>query len=281
MGWDLSYVQDFKYEGMVTKWHEGYNLQFLDRVRHNESTCFEERSTKLYRARIFFQRVAVVNECETVAAPYAEGIANSAPVSISTTVEINEDGEAGDHYYDPGLYLQGFEMTEVQKINLSIYDSDNDPTTLKYNGAFPRVFICVLPHIGHIFDPRSGGVVVTAPFEVLRKEGVYPVRYRPLLNKYSPSSIASGPYSTFSYCAEDGATAGLRRVKNGTVHIYVVPKNDPPKAFNLTFGAFAATRENILNLLQGSDVDDSDEVQGAEINEGEIERPRGVLFGTT
>ena len=133
--WDFSYTRDFKYEGMVTKWHEGYNLQFLDRVRHNESTWFEERSTKLYRARIFFQRVAVVNEYETVAALYAEGIANSAPVSISVTAEINEDGEAADHYYDPGLYLQGFERTELQKINLSIYDSDNDPTTLKYSEA--------------------------------------------------------------------------------------------------------------------------------------------------
>ena len=267
--WDVSYIQaDFKLKRLITPWHEGYNVQFLDKVRHNTSTWFEERSTKLHRARIFSEQVALVGEYEAVAALFAEGVANSAPVSYNVTVEINEDGEAGDHYYDPGLYLQAFAVTELQNIYLDIYDSDNDPTTLNYNNdTFPRAFISVLPHIGHIFDPRSGGVVASTPYEVLGEGGVFPIKYRPLLNEYSSSSKTSDPYTTFSYYAEDGATTGHRSIEDGTVHVYVVSKNDPPRAFDLTINMLAATREIILNLLQGAsdDVDDSNEVQGAEI----------------
>ena len=269
--WDLSYTSLLQTgrRSLVDPWHEGYNIQFLDKVRHKTSRYFEERSTKLYKVRLFSERVALQNEYDTVAALFAEGIANSAPVSYNVTAEINEDGEVGDHYYDPGLYLQEFEFTELTNIYLDIYDSDNDPTTLNYdNETLPRPFISALPHKGHIIDPRSGEVVTSTPYEVLPERGVFPVRYRPLLNEYSSSPNTSDPYTTFSYYAEDGTTPGLRSVEDATVHVYVVPKNDPPRASNLTLNAFAATRENIFNLLQGaSDVDGSDEVQGAEIDE--------------
>ena len=269
--WDITHTSLIQTgrRSLVDPWHEGYNIQFLDKVRYDTKKYFEERSTKLYKVRLFSERVALRDQYDTVAALFAEGIANSAPVSYNVTSEIHEDGEVGDHYYDPGLYLQEFEFTELQNIYLDIYDSDNDPTTLNYdNKTLPRPFISALPHKGHIFDPRSGEVVTSTPYEILGERGVFLVRYRPLLNEYSPSSNTSDPYTTFSYYAEDGKTTGLRSVEDATVHVYVVPKNDPPRASNLTLNAFAATRENIFNLLQGaSDVDGSDEVQGAEIDE--------------
>ena len=243
-------------DAILPAWHEDYTAQFLDHRRWPSSTEFEVRRAKLHSAKIYLTSIAKT----TVPTIYAKGIANSTPVAYDVAIKINEDGEAGDHYEDPAAYLQPFPVTELKIINMKVYDSDNDPTTPNYrNDARPKAFVEVLPHTGQLID-AAGEDITTTPFEVYEEGGVFPVRYRPLFNEYS-----SSVYTSFSFYAEDGVT-GIRSFTSATVTIYVTPKNDPPVAFNLNLDAYAGTHENIVQL-RGSDVDDSDEVQGAEIVE--------------
>lgn len=269
VAWDLSkYVPP---ETMMTSWDSGFNLQLLDSSRQIPSSFYREGPG----INIFY--LAIHNETldsTDILSRYSSRVRNSTPVVRDTTVNVAEDGENGDHYGEPEYYLQEFPRSELQLISLDVYDSDNDPATPNYDDTTPRVFVSKLPFPGSLVNP-SDEDIVSAPFEVFREDGVFTVRYRPILNDFSTNVTAndSVPYANFSFYATDEG-GYTRSHTNATVSIYVYPKNDPPEAFAASHDVKAGTRNNIVHL-QGTDRDRFDGVHGAAI----VETPaRGTLF---
>lgn len=266
---DLS--QDIPPETMMTSWDSGFNLQILDSSRQIPSSFFREAPG----IKIFF--LAIHDETldsTEIFARYSARLRTSTPVVRDTTVDVAEDGENGDHYGEPESYLQVFPQSELQLIPLGIYDSDNDPATPNYDHTSPRVFVSKLPFPGSLVN-ASDEDIVSVPFEVFGEDGLFTVRYRPILNDISTNVTVedSVPYANFSFYATDEEDY-TRSHTNATVSIYVYPKNDPPEAFTASHDVYAGTRNNILPL-QGTDLDPFDDIHGASI----VESPaRGALF---
>ena len=269
VAWDLS--QYIPPETMMSSWGSGFNLQILDSSRQIPSSFYREGPG----IKIFF--LAIHNETldsTEILSRYSARIRNSTPVVRDTTVDIAEDGENGDHYGEPESYLQVFPQSELQPIPLDVYDSDNDPATPHNDHTSPRVFVSKLPFPGSLVNSFDEDIV-SAPFEVFGEDGVFTVRYRPILNDFSSNVTAnvSVPYANFSFYATD-EEEGTRSHTNATVSIFVYPKNDPPEAFTASHDVYAGTRNNILPL-DGTDMDPFDDVHGATI----VESPaRGSLF---
>lgn len=269
VAWDLSqYVPPLT---MMATWDSGFNLQILDWSRQFPSSFYREGPG----IKIFF--LAIHNETlnsTEVLSRYATRIRHSTPIVRNTTVDVAEDGENGDHYEEPEFYLQVFPHSELQLIPLDVYDSDNDPATPNFDYTNPRVFVSALPYPGYLVN-SSDEIIVHVPFEVFGEDGVFSVRYRPVLNDFSTNVTAndSVPYANFSFYATDEED-NTRSHTNATVSIYVYPKNDPPEALAASHVVYAGTRSNILPL-EGIDRESFDNVYGAAI----VESPtRGSLF---
>lgn len=250
-----SLVRQAKGEALIQAWHEDYTIQFLDKVRWPWSDWYDERMVSVHRARLFAHTL----DEDTVAKLYAEGVANSIPLTNDMNVELKEDGELGMHYDDPKLYYDVFPESELDLFYLDYYDSDLDPTTANLINTPPRAFLSSLPSKGHIID-ITGEPVLELPYEFPNDINGTPVKFRPLLNEYS-----SDVYTDFTYYVVDGVTGERSLGSDGTVSIYIRPVNDPPIATQGIFlHAYAGIRGNMVGMW-GFDVDVGDEVQGVEI----------------
>ncbi|CAM9298946.1 unnamed protein product, partial [Choristocarpus tenellus] len=61
---------------------------------------------------------------------------------------------------------------------------------------------------------------------------------------------------SFVYGAKDGESNGTS-LENATVYIYVLPKNDPPVAYNASANVTLGTNDNVIDLY-GDDIDIGD-----------------------
>lgn len=249
-------------------WEDGHNLQLLDYTRWADSgSWFKPEGARIYL-------VAMHNETldkATVLSRYTAGITNSTPNVYSSTVYIAEDGEDGNHYGEPEIYLDVFPESELQQIVLDVYDSDTDVASPNfYVDSNPRVFVDTLPFTGFLVN-TTGGNVVSTPFEVFHTSGGFTVRYRPLFNEFSTANDTA--YANFSFHAVD-ILSGVRSYSNASLQIYVYSKNDPPVAGNASYEVNVGTRQNIIPL-NGTDIDAHDYIQAA----GIVETPaKGSLF---
>lgn len=251
---------------LLAQWHAAYNLQLLDRSRQAQSAFYTPFAATIYSAALHNETFDSTKALASMAA----GLANSVSVVFDTKVNVAEDGEAGNHYEYPEYYLEEFPAAELQLISLGVHDADNSATSNpNFDNVFPRVYIDTLPFPGSLVNV-TGEDIVSTPFEVVEDGGEFPVRYRPVFNDFSTGDAV---YANFSFHANDGAT-GIRSLENATMSLCVSPKNDPPVAVNLSHVAYAGTKQNVI-LLQGTDIDANDYVQGAAI----VETPkRGSLF---
>lgn len=245
----------------ASQWHGGFYLQILN----DAVTVRSPTSTSAYAASegsIFL--VAMYNRPlsdSEVTQNFHAGLENSAPVAEDIVIAINEDGEIGDHYDTPSLYLQD---PMVPALNLSVIllratDIDQQEGFPGFDTGVelvpPNVYIASLPSKGTLHD-IDGQAIQNVPHTVVFDDG-YPVRYRP--DKDESSGLES-VYTSFTYIAVDGIT-GETSVIPGIVDIHVLPKNDPPLPSNTSTAV--QTGETLL-FLGGTDVDgpDNDNIVG-------------------
>lgn len=258
----------------ASQWQDGFYLQMLNHAVAVRSPT----STSTYAASegsIFL--VAMYNRPlsdREVTQNFQAGLENSPPIAEDVVVIINEDGEIGDHYDTPSLYLQD---PMVPALNLAVILLA--ATDLDQQEGFPgfdagvelvpsSVYIASLPSRGTLHD-INGQAIQNIPHFVMFDDA-YPVRYRPDKDEYSGLDSV---YASFTYNAVDSVT-GETSVIPGIVDIHVLPKNDPPLPSNTS--TTVQTGETLL-FLGGTDVDsvDGDTIIGFLV----VESPTyGVLY---
>ncbi|CAM9753424.1 unnamed protein product, partial [Discosporangium mesarthrocarpum] len=193
-------------------------------------------------------------------------IGNSVPIVANISVTINEDGETGNHYDEPEYYLADVPFTDLPVISLGVYDADHDQgnPNIDKELPLPRIFVLSLPAKGNLYN-ISGTPISYVPYEVALDETTYNMKYRPERDEYSSDEV----YTSFEYYAIDGKTS-KRSIENATVTVHVLPKNDPPRAFNITTSAVVGTKNNIV-FLDGEDQDVGDLVQDAVVSHGPVQ----------
>lgn len=233
----------------ASQWHNEFYLQVLNdavAVRSLDTTYAAPAGVVFLLA--MYNRILSHSE---IMNNYDAGLENSPPVAEDIVATINEDGEIGDHYDTPALYLQD---PMVSTLNLSIIyllatDIDQQDGFPGFDAAqrvLSDVYIASLPSRGTLYD--VDGYVIDRLPHLVPYDGGYPVRYRPEKDDFSgPSDL----YTSFSYNAVDGVT-GETSVVPGIVEIHVLPKNDPPVPGN--FSARIQTGETLI-FLGGTDVD--------------------------
>lgn len=258
-------------QNQASQWHDETYLQMLnDPVEVTSPTSTYAASEGSIFLVAMYNRPLSEGE---VTQNFHAGLENSPPVAEDIIVTMNEDGEIGDHYDIPSLYLQD---PMVPALNLPIIlllatDMDQEEGFPGFDTGVeivpPSVYIASLPSKGTLHD-IDGQAIQSAPHIVVFDDG-YPVRYRPDKDE---SSGLEDVYTSFTYNAVDGIT-GETSVIPGVVDIHVLPKNDPPVPSNTS--TTTQTGETLL-FLGGTDVDgtDSDNIDGFLI----VEKPtHGVL----
>lgn len=271
---------------MVTRWYlNGLLLNVIDEVI--ESSGFSSAWLDEIYLQVLNDAVSVSRSPDTYAQPsgsifllamydrplnssevaqnYEAGLQNSPPVAEDISAAINEDGEVGDHYDTPEYYLQD---PMVPALNLSVIslvvvdlDAEEGFPGFDSEAEFVPSMVAIesLPSRGALFD-ISGQAIDHVPYNISYDDG-YHVRYRPVKDEFSGSSIA---YTSFMYSAVDAITGEVCIIP-GIVTIYVLAKNDPPVPTNMS--EIVTTGQGNTIFLAGTDVDtsDGDTIEGARI----------------
>lgn len=233
----------------ASQWQDGFYLQMLnDAVAVGSLNSTSASSAGCVFLVAMYNRA--LSEAE-VMQNFDAGLENSPPVAEDIVITINEDGEIGDHYDTPALYLQDPMVLALNLPVILLLATDIDqqvgfPGFDAEKLVLPDVYIDSLPSKGTLHDVY-GQPIKHVPHYVAF-DGGYPVRYRPYKDEYSgPKDV----YTSFTYNAVDGVT-GATSVVPGIVGIHVLPKNDPPLPSNIS--ATIPTGETLL-FLGGTDVD--------------------------
>lgn len=239
----------------ASQWHAGFHLQILNDavgVRSSTSTSTSAASEGTVFLVAMYNRPLSDTE---VTQNFDAGLENSPPIAEDVVVIINEDGEIGDHYDVPSLYLQD-PMVPALNLPVILLVAEDIDQQVGFPGVDagvelvpPSVYVASLPSRGTLHD-INGQAIRNVPHFVMFDDG-YPVRFRPDKDE---SSGLERVYTSFTYNAVDGVT-GETSVIPGNVDIHVLPKNDPPLPSNTS--TKVQTGETLL-FLGGTDVDSSD-----------------------
>lgn len=241
----------------ASQWQDGFYLQLLnDAVAVRSPSSISTSTYAASEGSIFLVAMYTrpLSGAE-VTQNFHAGLENSPPIAEDIVVTINEDGEIGDHYDTPSLYLQD---PMVPALNLPVIlllatDIDQQEGFPGFDAEVEQVptsvYIASLPSRGTLYD-IDGQAIQNVPHFVMFDDG-YPVRYRP--DKDESSGLDS-VYTSFTYNAVDGFT-GETSVIPGIVDIHVLPRNDPPLPTNTS--TTVQTGETLL-FLDGTDVDSAD-----------------------
>lgn len=248
-GCEVSEDETLQWEG------GGFYLQLMNdavAVRSLNSTLYAAPAGILFLIAMYNRTLSEIE----VAQNFDAGLEDSPPVAEDVVVIIDEDGEIGDHYETPALYLRN---PMVVALNLSIIyllatDVDHQEGYPGFDPGeqvmLPDVYIDSLPSRGTLYNVY-GEAIERVPYFVAYDGGGYPVRYRPAKDEFSgPDDL----YTSFKYSAVDGVT-GETSVVPGIVGVYVLPKNDPPVPKNIS--SVIQTGETLI-FLDGVDVDSED-----------------------
>lgn len=251
----------------VLRWEGGsFYLQVM-----NDAVAVRSLNSTLYAAPegtsfliAMYNRTLTENE---VTQNFDAGLENSPPVAEDLVVTINEDGEIGDHYDTPALYLRNPMVLalNLSTIHLLATDVDQQEGFPGFDPAdqaiLPDVYIESLPSKGTLYN-IYGEAIEEVPYFVDFDYGGFPVRYRPAKDE---SSGPTDAYTSFKYNAVDGVTGEISVIP-GIVDIYVLPKNDPPVPKNTSWTI--QTGETLV-FFDGADVDgeDGDSILGFVVEE--------------
>lgn len=232
------YVNGMKIDCDVTpnkssKWHDGFYLQMLnDAVAVRSPNSIYTTSAGSIFLVAMYNRPLSGGE---IMRNNIAGLENSPPIAEDIVITINEDGELGDHYEDPALYLQDpmVPALNLSGIRLQATDIDQQEGFPGFDAEekllLPEVYIASLPQRGTLYD-FDGQRIEEVPHFVVTRGGEYSVRYRPAKDE---SSGPKNVYTSFTYTAVD-AISGETSVVPGIVDIHVLPKNDPPIPSNIS-----------------------------------------------
>ena len=238
----------------ASQWQDGFYLQML-----NDPVAVRSPNSSYAASAGSIFLVAMYNRSlsdREVMQNFNAGLENSPPVAEDIVITINEDGEIGDHYDDPALYVQDpmVPALNLSVVRLRVTDIDQQEGFPGFdegdNLVLHEVYIASLPSRGTLYD-FNGQPIEEVPHFVVTLDGEYPVRYRPRKDESSGSKDA---YTSFTYTAVD-AVSGEKSVVPGIVDIHVLPKNDPPVPRSTS--TTISTGETLL-FLGGTDVDTAD-----------------------
>ena len=206
---------------------------------------------------------------QQISTNYQAGLPKSPAVIYNNTINIQQEGEVGDHSQDPWFYyMSTIPTSQLVIIPFPVYDVDGSITSPNYNpilAAKSKVWIksnsnskgCQLYYINGTaiptLSPWSSSQVLNSPVMINydKISDSYSIHIRPAFNQYSKTSVT--PFCTLSFQFFDGYTNTMS-INTAWLSVVVTHVDKPPIPFrNLTGIAYA--HQKVILQLTGYDTD--------------------------